>query len=370
MFRGLVRQSAIMAQVIAMQRHMASAKASAGFGAPRHARSIPIRSASVVAALAALLTSGCSQPVQTPLPILPERAVSVSIVQLAQSTPEWSSVGDLDLVNRLTANRIEPVPAPTLTGESSERAYLGIASTPAASAALTQQTQSALREAASKAATAVDERLSAEEARLLKDREIQESRELAAAVETVRSQATQAYLASMQARMTPEAQRRLSLELQIAALRVDADPANRSVAPDDRWGKLLRDRLAKLAAIPSAQESVELAGEREIEEQVASARSRLESESSSRLAAYKTDLDNRRNEVVARQNAALDREHADLLRVSAQLNSDLNRRLDEPLDQGAFPASAIGGLTEGALPAMTSSEYPNPMLSASAWSIN
>ena len=301
--------------------------------------------AGIGAIFASAIATGCSSQVHSIVSRASIKPVSVSLTALAKQTPEWAGVSQFDSIALLTSESVTPISPPSLPAGSANAVpgseTVGNSAAPSIDSA-TRQAQATLERAESAALQSVEVRLDNEHDRLYDEYTKAEENRMQIALEQAHAQAVDNYLSTLPTLLTPLAFKRLNLELKIAALTVDSDPSNRSVAPDDQWGKLLQTAQGQLRMLGSPQTGVEQHLDEEIAKSDLIAASQLHDQMAANLASYRSRLDTHRDDVIGRERSAMGRERADLTAMASGLNSGLDQPLTaiRPVGDGGYGASA------------------------------
>ncbi len=277
---------------------------------------------SIVAVMVVLAAGGCGS--NTVTLFVKQKPVKISLLQLAQMTPEWDAVRQLDQTNELVAAPVSSVDtafaAPGVAISAGPSAIVASGSSVRA-----RDEAARLQVDADRAVESVRARIETNQARLIKIAQEQGDRRIAEGVAQARRQAIQDYLAKVPQLMTEGAAQRTNLRVQAGALKVDADPKNARTAPDDYWGHLLAAREAALASLGQPETEAEIRARDEIAQAVAATKAKLEAATSAEIADYKQTLDTRKKAVIERQVDALQKESVELLAISNELDQELRQ---------------------------------------------
>ncbi len=260
------------------------------------------------------------------------RPVHLSLDEVVRQSTGWESVAQLDGATQLTLSRPQPVSLPAIPANATP---VSRASAPSATSAGVadvsgtgaRNTQRVLALVQSKAIGNIRRRLQRETDEMAHRFAAAQDLQVAQGVEQARQQAVDKYNASLQSLLTPVAARRINLNVQIAALTIDARPSNPPTAPDNYWSNLLANRQSALDALPLPQTIAQRAALDQIGSQVNAAQSALQKGADLQVAAYRTALIQRNQQILARQSLSFTREQADLMTISGQLSTQLNQPL-------------------------------------------
>ena len=260
--------------------------------------------------------------------------VRVSLLQLAQRSPNWASVVQVDqsaASARITPASVAMPPLPESGEErrqssASRQSTVRIEAQPSYSTGAAR-TQVALADAQARAIGNVRNRLVREADQLTRRYRALQEAQVAFGVQEARRQAISRYNDSLQSLLIPVAAQRINLNVQIAALEIDARPSNPPTAPTDYWNHLLAERRAALSRLPQPQTVAQRNALEQIGAQVSTARSALQQAADAQVASYSAALAARNGQILARQSSAFQREQSDLLTIAGRLNE----QLDQPL---------------------------------------
>jgi hypothetical protein len=260
------------------------------------------------------------------LPVSPlaTRAVDVSLIALAQQSPEWSSVRQLDAASHLASLPLLSAGLPRAAGVSVGSDSLLAAPAAPMSQPAVQAAVEAFAIGSDHASDQVRAHLDRSQARLIKIAQDASAVRVAAGVDAARTEATSEYLEQLRSLLAQSLANRTNLEIQVMALSADASPTSPVTAPDDYWGKLLSQKSAELASLPEPQALADSWARQSIDQRVESARQNLQAAADADLSAYELSLDANRQRVIQRQADALAQEKAELLAATAQLNQGAN----------------------------------------------
>ncbi len=324
---------------------------------------LPLRlsGAVAVAVVGCPLITGCSRSGSLAI-APPPKGVQVSLSQIAARPPEWSAVAQFDRIAEGSAANVAPpsLPQPPPSSSLSSADIHSKLPVDARLAAERQSRQLAL--ASERAAAQVNDRLEREQTRLMAAAGRESEARVAAGVESVRQQAVRKYLNELPALLGPAAARRISLQVQIDALGVNALPSNPATAPLGYWDKLLQARRDALASLGSPQHTAERQALEQISAAVQSARTALQSTEDAHLASYEAELDANQRDVIARQQSSLQREHRDLLTVSAELTREINAPLTSAPEGGVAAGASVPHSNNGTLVGAGTSRRDEGML--------
>ena len=281
--------------------------------------------------------------------------VHLSLAELVRQSNGWQSVAQLDAAAHLTLNKPQPVALPAIPASAAPVKSVSASTTSGGIADVSgngaRNTQRVLALVQSKAIGNIRRRLQRETDEMAHRFAAAQDLQVAQGVEQARQQAVEKYNASLQSLLTPIAARRISLNVQIAALTIDARPSNPPTAPDNYWRKLLASRQLALDALPLPQTIAQRAALDQISSQVNAAKSALQKGADSQVAAYRASLVQRNQQILARQSLSFAHEQSDLMAISGQLTTQLTEPVASSATGGAIkpfePTIAAGAKSHG-----------------------
>lgn len=280
------------------------------------------------------------------------QSARVSLAELMRQSPGWESVSQLDSATQLTLNQPLPVAFPNIpaarTIDHEPLGFSGGAQAISGGGVGAQSTQRVLAQVQARAIGHIRDRLSRETDELASRFATAQNLQVEQGVDQARQQAVDKYNASLQSLLTPIAARRINLNVQIAALTIDARPSNPPTAPDDYWNNLLAKRQAALDSLPTPQTIAQRAALDQISAQVNAARSALQQSARAQTIAYRATLHQRDEQILTRQSAGFTREQTDLLAIAGQLSTQLDKPMASSASSiGSIPKAASGAIVEG-----------------------
>jgi hypothetical protein len=199
----------------------------------------------ILALLSAFMFTGCSTVKQA---VIPQRDVSVSLVQIAEALPDWGVVRTFDQVNTRVGVTIQAVALPQFAQPSGSLS-LGMIDSGLNIAQVQQRASAQLAASSQRVLGVIEQRLAVQTQQQIAAAQHESDERLRDALLANGQRVSNAYFNALIVNMQQDSSKRTNLTAQIGALTVDSLPTTGATAPDDTWGKLRDEKKAELAVL-------------------------------------------------------------------------------------------------------------------------